>query len=58
MANSIKASGGDAIVVGADLSNRDDIERYRPCKAWILLITVSHKNDLHCAGCCKLCLAV
>ena len=58
MAKSIKESGGDAIVVGADLSNRDDIERYRQCKACILLNTVSHKNFLHCAGCCKLCLAV
>ena len=27
VANSIKESGGDAIVVGADLSKREDIER-------------------------------
>jgi len=33
VANSIKESGGDAIVVGADLSNRDDIERYWHWKA-------------------------
>jgi hypothetical protein len=27
VAEAIKASGGDAIVVGADMSNRDDIEK-------------------------------
>ena len=32
VANSIKELGGDAIVVGADLSNRDDIERCWQCK--------------------------